>query len=132
MFAKIILVGHLGADPEMRYTQSGQPVTSFRLATNRRWTDRESGDSREETTWFRVTAWGKLAEICNEYLSKGRMVLVESDRIQASSYLTKAGEPAASLEVTARDVRFVGGGKGSVGGEDLVGEPPEDLDAIPF
>jgi len=131
MFLRIILIGHLGADPELRYTPSGQPVTNFRMATTRHWSDRESGEGREETTWFRVTVWGKQAEACNEYLSKGRMVLVEADRIQASPYLNKEGQPAASLEVTAQTVRFLGG-RGAQAGEVGPQEIPEDLDVIPF
>lgn len=130
MFLRIILIGHLGADPELRYTPSGQPVTNFRMATTRRWNDRESGEAREETTWFRVNVWGKQAEICNEFLSKGRLVLVEADRIQASPYLNKEGQPAASLEVTAQTVRFLGG-RGAQA-EEGPQEIPEDLDAIPF
>ncbi len=130
MYLRIILIGHLGADPELRYTPSGQPVTNFRMATTRRWNDRESGEPREETTWFRVNVWGKQAEICNEFLSKGRLVLVEADRIQASPYLNKEGQPAASLEITAQTVRFLGarGAQAEEGPQ----EAPEDLDAIPF
>ena len=131
MFLKIILVGNLGRDPEMRYTQGGQPVTNLSVATSRRWTDRESGESREETTWFRVAVWGKQAEACNEHLTKGRMVLVEADRVQASPYLNKEGEAAASLEVTARTVRFIGGRDAQAGGDSLQ-EPPQDVDEIPF
>ena len=131
MYARIILVGRLGGDPEMRYTPSGQPVTNFSLATNRVWKDRESGENREETTWYRIVVWGSQAESCNEYLSKGRLVLVEADRIQASPYLDRDGEPAASLDVTARTVRFLGG-RSEQTGPDLPQEPPEDLDAIPF
>jgi single-strand DNA-binding protein len=132
MYARIILVGNLGNDPEMRYTPSGQPVTHFSLATNRRWTDKESGEQKKETTWFRVSVWGKQAENVNEYLKKGRMALVEADRIQARAYLNSEGQPAASLEVTASNVRFIGGGRGEEGGAGAPVEPPEDLDAIPF
>ena len=130
MYVHIVLVGNLGRDPEMRYTPSGQPVTSFSLATNRRWSDRETGEQKEETTWFRVTVWGKQAETCNEYLRKGRTVLVEADRIQASAYKNRNDELAASLEVTARTVRFIGG-RGDQVGTDFE-ELPEDADAIPF
>jgi single-strand DNA-binding protein len=133
MFCKIILIGNLGRDPEMRYTPSGQPVTSFSVATNRQWTDRESGEQKKDTTWFRVSVWGKQAEACNEYLRKGRTVLVEADHIQASSYLNKTtGEPAATLEVTARNVRFLGGGRGEPGAEAPVDVPTDDMDSIPF
>ena len=131
MYLKIILVGNLGRDPELRYTQSGQPVTTLSVATNRKWTDRESGDPREETTWFRVSVWGKQAETCNEYLRKGSQVLVEGDRIQASPYLNKEGEAAASLEMTAWTVRFLGGRDAQAGG-DAPQEPPEGVDDIPF
>ena len=77
MYQKIVLVGNLGNDPEMRYMPDGKPVTSFSLATNRRWSDRQSGDQREETVWWRVSVFGNQAEACNQYLSKGRMALVE-------------------------------------------------------
>ena len=131
MYLKIILIGRLGRDPELRYTQSGQPVTNLSVATSRRWTDRESGEPREETTWFRVTVWGKQAETCNEYLSKGSQVLVEGDRIQPSPYLNKEGEPAASLEMTAWTVRFLSG-RGAQASGDAPEEPPEGVDDIPF
>ena len=107
MYSKTVIVGHLGRDPEMRYTASGVPVTSFTVATNRRWTD-QAGDLQEKTTWFRVTAWRKLAELCNQYLSKGRLVLVEGD-VEASAWTSQEGEARASLELTARNVRFLGG-----------------------
>jgi len=70
MYHKIIIVGNLGRDPEMRYTPDGTPVTHFSVATNRRWTDQE-GQQHDETTWWRVTAWGRQAEVCNQYLQKG-------------------------------------------------------------
>ena len=107
MYQKTIVIGHLGRDPEMRYTASGQAVTSFSMATTRKWTGSD-GELREKTTWFRVTAWGKLAELCNQYLSKGRLVLVEGD-IDASAWVAQDGQPRASLELTARNVRFLGG-----------------------
>lgn len=106
MYQKIVIVGNLGSDPEMRFTPSGVPVTSFSVAVNRRWTD-SNGEPREKTTWFRVTAWRKLAEQCNQYLSKGRLVLVEGE-IDASAWLDNQGQPRATLELTARNVRFLG------------------------
>jgi single-strand DNA-binding protein len=133
MYCRVIVVGHLGRDPEMRYTPSGQPVTSFSVATSRAWSDRESGDKREETTWFRISVWGKQAEFCNEYLRKGRLVLVEGDRIQASAYKNReTGEPAASLELTARTVRFLSSSRDQGSGEMGMGEMPDDVDSIPF
>ncbi|HQJ50176.1 MAG TPA: single-stranded DNA-binding protein [Anaerolineae bacterium] len=78
MYQNTIVVGHLGRDPEMRYTPDGTPVTTFNIATSRKWTNPE-GQPQEKTTWFRVTAWRKLAENCNQFLAKGRLVLVEGD-----------------------------------------------------
>lgn len=113
MFNKTIVVGHLGRDPELRFTPSGQQVCSFSVATSRSWTD-QSGQQQEKTTWFRVTAWGKLGELCHQYLAKGRLVLVEGE-VDASAWTGQTGEPRASLEITARNVRFLGG-RDSVGG----------------
>ncbi|NOZ73127.1 MAG: single-stranded DNA-binding protein [Chloroflexi bacterium] len=131
MFQKTIIVGNLGRDPEMRYTPSGVPVTTFSVAVNRRWTDQQ-GQPQEKTTWFRVTAWRKLAELCNQYLSKGRQVLVEGD-IDASAWLAQDGQPRASLELTARTVRFLGGTTGEGYAPDSLHEGPamEEGD-IPF
>ncbi len=106
MYQKTVIVGNLGNDPEMRYTPSGVPVTSFSVAVNKRWTD-QNGDLQEKTTWFRVTAWRKLAEQCAQYLHKGRLVLVEGD-IDASAWTGQDGQPRATLELTARVVRFLG------------------------
>jgi single-strand DNA-binding protein len=136
MYQKIILVGNLGADPEMRYTASGQPVTNFRMATNFRWTNSE-GQTQEQTTWFRVSVWGKQAETCNQYLSKGRPVLVEG-RLTADA---KTGGPRiwtgndgiarASFEVSAATVRFLGGREERT---TVPFEAPEEMpeDDIPF
>lgn len=107
MFQQLIIVGNLGSDPELRYTADGTPVANFNVAVNRRWTNPD-GSHGEETTWFRVAAWRKLAEICNQYLRKGRQVMVIG-RVSARAYTAANGEPRASLEVTATDVRFLGG-----------------------
>ena len=135
MFSKTIIVGHLGRDPELRYTSGGQPVCSFSVATSRSWTD-QSGQPQEKTTWFRVTAWGKLGELCNQYLTKGRLVLAEGE-VDASAWSAQTGEPRASLELTARNVRFLGGKDGGgtsmggrVGGD--MGAPQIDEEEIPF
>jgi single-strand DNA-binding protein len=133
MYQRVLVVGNLGADPEMRYTPSGVPVTRFNVATNRRWTDAE-GNPQEETTWFRVTAWRRLAETCNQYLSKGRTVLVDG-RIQTRSWEDQQGVTRYGWELVARDVRFLGG-RGEVMEEPLPPEMPEDLgeeeEEIPF
>ena len=134
MYQKTIVVGHLGRDPEMRYTQSGVPVTSFSVATTRKWSS-ASGEQQEKTTWFRVTCWRKLAELTAQYLKKGRLVLVEGD-IEASAFTDREGNARASLELTATNIKFLGGrgeggeggGGGTGGGEDF----PVHEDEIPF
>lgn len=130
-----IVVGNLGRDPEMRYLQSGRGVCSFSVAVTERWTDRGSNEKREKTTWYNVSAWGPLAETCNTYLKKGRQVMVIGT-VDARGYTNNNGEPAASLDLTARDVRFLGGrddqmGGGGSGYEDFA-PPPDDLNDIPF
>jgi single-strand DNA-binding protein len=139
MYQKLTIVGNLGADPQMRYTQDGTPVTSFSVATNRRWTNRD-GSEGEETVWFRITAWRRLGEVCNEYLEKGRQVLVEG-RLRPDPetggprvWTGRDGEPRASFEVTAQTVKFLGRGVSApgAGGADIPQEPPEEEDEIPF
>lgn len=106
MYQQIILIGNLGADPEMRFTQGGTPVTSLRLATSKQWTTPD-GEKREKTTWFRVTVWREAAKACAEYLVKGSKVMVMGEIEEPNVYVNKAGDPAASLEVTAREVKFL-------------------------
>lgn len=122
MYSKHVLIGNLGSDPEMRYTPTGQAVCSFSVAVNRRWTDAQ-GQSHDETTWYRVSTWGKLAETCSQYLAKGRMVLVEGDRIKVNPYLNREGQAAASLEITAQTVKFLGGRDGAAPGAGGAGRP---------
>jgi len=109
MYQQIILIGNLGNDPELRHTASGLPVCSFRLAVNKQWVTQD-GEKREKTTWFRVSAWQKQAELVSHYLSKGRQVMVIGEIEEANAYTNKAGEAAATIEVTARLVKFLGGG----------------------
>lgn len=113
MYQQITIVGNVGRDPELRYTPQGIAVCDFSVAVNRRVGSGE--DAREETTWFRVTVWRNQAEVVSKYLKKGRQVLVVGD-VQASAYLDKAGQPAATLEVTAQTVRFIGSRDDSEGG----------------
>jgi len=102
---KIMLIGNVGSDPEMRYTPNGKAVTSFRMATNRRYTT-SSGESREETEWFRVSVWGKQAESCNQFLSKGKRVYVEG-RLSSQNWEGQDGQMRTSLEVSANRVIFL-------------------------
>jgi len=102
---KIMLIGNVGSDPEMRYTPNGKAVTSFRMATNRRYTT-SSGESREETEWFRVSVWGKQAESCNQFLSKGKRVYVEG-RLRSQNWEGQDGQMRTSLEVSANRVIFL-------------------------
>lgn len=102
---KIMLIGNLGSEPEMRYTPNGKAVTSFRMATSRRYTT-SAGESREETEWFRVSVWGKQAESCNQFLSKGKRVYIEG-RLHSRSWEGQDGQMRTSLEVSANRVIFL-------------------------
>jgi single-strand DNA-binding protein len=104
---KAIVVGHLGADPEVRFTASGQCVCNFNLATSERWKDKE-GNPQDRTEWHRIVAWGKLGEICKEYLSKGRQAYVEG-RIQTRQWEDKDGHKRYTTEIVAQNIQFLGG-----------------------
>ncbi len=130
---RIIIIGNLGSEPEMRFTPNGRPVTSFSVATNRRYTTSE-GERREETEWFTVVTWGRLAEQCNQYLTKGRLVYVEG-RLRTHTWEGQDGQKRSRNEIVADRVSFLDrqavaplhGEKGSEGGIDDL--EPED---IPF
>jgi len=135
---KVILVGNLGADPEMKYTPSGTPICTFRLATTRCHSVRScwlpSRSLKERTEWHRVVAWSKLAEICGQYLAKGRQVYVEGS-IRTRSWDDQDGNKRFMTEIVARDVQFLGAGAGggsAAGGGDFGGPPPLGDDDIPF
>jgi single-strand DNA-binding protein len=144
MYQTIIIVGNVGRDPEMRYTPSGQAVTSFSVATNRQYTN-NSGESVKETIWFRVSAWGKTGEVCNQYLKKGSKVLVEG-RLTADPatggprvWTSQDGSTRASFEVSAQTVRFLSSrgetaepGVGGAPGADEGMAPAGDEGDIPF
>ena len=135
MYQQITIVGRLGRDPEQKYLSSGQAVCSFSVATDRSWTD-ANGQKQERTTWFRISAWQKLGEICNQYLSKGRQVLVIGEMQEPRPYESKDGTWRASLDVTAREVKFLGG-KGDTGyaqsdGDDVPVASDDDISEIPF
>src|SRR5689334_24413921 len=110
-FNKIILVGNLGRDPELRYTPQGTPVCSFSLATNERRKDRSTGENNDITTWFRVTLWGRQAETASQYLTKGRPVYIEG-RLRLEEWTDRDNKQRYTLEVHATDMQFIGGGRG--------------------
>jgi single-strand DNA-binding protein len=103
---KVILLGNLGADPELRYTPAGRAVANFRMATNERWTDKE-GEKQERTEWHRVVAWGPTGEAVGEYLKKGRPVYVEG-RLQTREWEDKEGIKRYTTEIIAQSVQFLG------------------------
>jgi single-strand DNA-binding protein len=116
MVNKVILVGNLGKDPEVRYTSGGQAVANLRIATSRSWTDKQSGQRKEETEWHDVEVWGKQAEQCGEYLAKGRQVYVEG-RLKTDKWQDKqSGQERSKVKVVADTVRFLGGRGAGAGG----------------
>ncbi len=140
---KVILIGNLGRDPELRYTQSGQPVANFTIATTETWNKKEGGGKEERTEWHRVVAWGRTAELCAQYLAKGRSVYLEG-RLQTREWENKEGQKQRTTEVVAQTVQSLGspgragagagatattGGSGSEG---ALAEPPPSDDDIPF
>lgn len=137
MYHTIIIAGNLGRDPEMRYTPNGQAVTNFNVAVNDNYTNSQ-GEKVERTIWFRVSTWGKQAEICNQYLKKGRKVLVEGRLVadQASGgprvYTRQDGSSGSSFEVSASTVRFLSSRGDDSSGETTPGAPADMEDDIPF
>jgi single-strand DNA-binding protein len=131
MFQTLILIGNLGKEPEMRYTPSGQPVTTLSVATNRRYSG-ANGQPVKETAWFRVTVWGKQAETCNQFLHKGSKVLVEGrltpdPETGGPRVWENNGKHGASYEMTASTVRFLSGREDGEEG-DAAGVPDNDID----
>jgi single-strand DNA-binding protein len=139
MYQKIVIVGRLGRDPEMRFTPTGQAVTSFSVATDRQYND-QAGKPVKETVWFRVTAWGKLAETCNNFLQKGKLVLIEGRlTVDAKTggprvWTGQDGTPRASYEIVAGTVKFLSarseGAPGAAAVDDDVESAPSE--EIPF
>lgn len=135
-FMQVVIVGNVGRDPEMRYTQSGIAVCSFSVAVTRRF---GSGDQRQEkTTWVRVSVWNKQAETANQYVRKGGQILV-SGTMEASAYLDKSGQPQASLEMRADNFQLLGsrgdgqgGNQGGDYGDYGGGSGGSNVDEIPF
>lgn len=128
MYNKMTAIGNVGTDPEMRYTPSGNAVTSFRIATGRSYTTRE-GERRDETEWFTVTAWSRLAETCNQFVVKGMRIYVEG-RLKSSSWVANDGQTRFRNEIVAQEVKFLsrpqqdggyGGGRTQEGGSEYGG-----------
>jgi single-strand DNA-binding protein len=133
MYQKLTIVGNLGNDPELRYTPSGQAVCNYNVATNRRWTGSD-GQKHEETVWFRVTTWGKRAEIDNQYLQKGSQVLcegrltVDRETGEPRVWQDQSGKWRATYEMTAFEVKFLSGRAGNGG---FNGDTPETAEVGP-
>jgi single-strand DNA-binding protein len=133
MVNKVILIGNLGKDPEVRYTSGGQAVANLRIATSRSWTDKQSGQKKEETEWHDVEVWGKQAEQVGEYLAKGRQVYVEG-RLKTDKWQDKtSGQERSRVKIVADSVRFLGGGgagagagRGGAGGPQRGGQAPDE------
>jgi single-strand DNA-binding protein len=132
---KIIVIGHLGRDPEMRNLPSGQGVTNFSVASSRKYTT-GAGEQREETEWFNCSAFGKLAETCNQYLTKGKQVYVEG-RLSSRTYQTQSGETRHSNDINVNEVQFLGQ-RSESNGQEQAPAPEEyqaagaDMDDLPF
>ena len=133
---KVMVIGHLGRDPEMRYTPSGRPVTTFTVAVSRSWNTAD-GERRSETEWFNIVAWGNLAEICKQYLHKGQQVYIEG-RLQTRRWEDKEGQKHTNVEVVANEMMMLGDRRdnnkesdNSDQDEDQ-SEPMADEDEFPF
>ena len=138
MFMNLIFVGNLGDEPSMRYTPDGTPVTNFSVAVNRKWNNSD-GSQGEETIWIRCTAWRKTAEVVNQYLTKGRQVLVEGrlrpdpDTGGPRVFTRNDGSPGASYEVTVEQVKFLGSASNGSNGSSQEAAPVSfEDDTIPF
>jgi len=121
---KAILIGNLGRDPEIKYTQSGQAVATFSIATTRKWRDKE-GQPQEQTDWHNIVVWGRMAELAKEYLAKGRSVYIEG-RIQNRSYDDKDGNKRYISEVVAISMQFLGARPDQAGGQQASQAPPPE------
>lgn len=133
MVNKVILVGNLGADPEIRYTQDGTPAASFTVATTERWKGKD-GQVQEHTEWHKVTAWRRLAEICGEYLAKGSRVYIEG-KLQTRKWQDKNGQDRFTTEIVAHEMKMLSpnGSSGSTGSSGYSpGEPHPMDDSVPF
>ena len=117
---KVIIIGRLGQDPEIKYTPSGAAVCNFSVATSESWTDK-SGQKQEKTEWHRIVVWGKLAELCNQYLAKGRQCFVEGS-LQTRSWEDQNGNKKYTTEINARNIQFLGGMNQNAGPRDQMSQ----------
>ena len=134
---KVMVIGHLGKDPEMRYTPSGRPVTTFSVAVSRSWNTAD-GERRSETEWFNIVAWGNLAEICKQYLHKGQQVYIEG-RLQTRRWEDNEGQKRTSVEVVANEMMMLGDRRDNSSQsqeqdseDEDAAEPMADEDEFPF
>jgi single-strand DNA-binding protein len=129
---KVMIIGHLGRDPEMRYTPSGRPVTTFTVATSRSW-NTSDGERHTETEWFNIVTWGNLAEICKQYLTKGQQVYIEG-RLQTRKWEDNEGTKHTSVEIVANEMMILGERKDGGNSQAQTGEPllAEDESEFPF
>ncbi len=129
---KAILIGNLGRDPELRYTQGGQAVCNFSIATTETWKDKD-GEKQERTEWHRIVVWGKQGENCGQYLAKGRTVYIEG-RIQTRKWKDKEDNERTTVEINANNVTFLGGGGGDGNGQrdSNKDSAPADDGGVPF
>jgi single-strand DNA-binding protein len=132
-YQHLTIVGNVGRDPETRDVSSGNPVSNFSVAVTRRWNDRATGDKREETTWFRVAAFGPLSNVVQQYVRKGGQVMV-AGRINARAYLDNNGQPACSLDLTADTIQLLGSRDDApaAASNGAVAPEPEVENNIPF
>lgn len=132
---KVMIIGHLGRDPEMRYTPSGRPVTTFTVAVSRSW-NTVDGERHNETEWFNIVAWGNLAEICKQYLYKGQQVYIEG-RLQTRRWEDKEGQKHTSVEIVAGEMMMLGERRENNQTQEIEpsgeqAEPAVDEDEFPF
>ena len=133
---KVMVIGHLGKEPEMRYTPSGRPVTTFSVAVSRSWNTAD-GERRSETEWFNIVSWGNLAEICKQYLHKGQQVYIEG-RLQTRRWEDKEGQKHTNVEVVANEMMMLGDRKDynkdsqEEKQDEELSDPMADEDEFPF
>ena len=125
---KVTIIGHLGRDPEMRFTAAGKPVTTFTVAVSRTWNSGD-GERHSETEWFNVVAWGSLAETCKQYLSKGQQVYIDG-RLQTRRWDDKEGNKRTSVEISANEMIMLGDRRTEAGHAGEGSPPAEDVDSM--